>query len=73
MRNSAACLLRSRSAAILLLSAGASSAELRDWENPELTGLNNEKPHASMVICPDVATAQKIDFVHNSQRVKSSF
>ena len=50
-----------------------SSAALEDWQDPKLTGLNNEKPHASMVICPDEATARKIEFVHNSQRVKSPF
>lgn len=46
---------------------------LEDWQDPQLTGVNNEKPHASMVICPDAATARKIEFVHNSQRVKSPF
>jgi beta-galactosidase len=46
---------------------------LRDWENPKLTGLNNEPPHASMVVCPDENTAKTIEFVGNNQRVKSSF
>jgi hypothetical protein len=41
MKNAAACLLGYASAAILLAVPGASSAELRDWENPKLTGLNN--------------------------------
>ena len=27
--------------------------EPRDWENPELTGLNTEKPHATMISFPD--------------------
>ncbi|MBI5387335.1 MAG: DUF4981 domain-containing protein [Verrucomicrobia bacterium] len=46
---------------------------LEDWQDPKVTGVNNEKPHASMIICPDEATARKIEFVHNSQRVKSPF
>jgi beta-galactosidase len=45
----------------------------RDWENPQLTGINNETPHASMVICPDAATAKSIGVAQNSERVKSSF
>jgi beta-galactosidase len=31
--------------------------EPRDWENPELTGLNMEKPHATMVSFPDEQSA----------------
>ena len=62
----------------LLLALGpagpAVSAEaLPDWENPQLTGVNNEPPHATMVICPDAKTAQAIEFAANSQRVKSPF
>src|SRR5215831_2628814 len=52
---------------------GARTAELKEWENPKLTGLNNEPPHASMVACPDVKTAQNIQFVGNRERVKSPF
>jgi len=44
-----------------------------DWENPQLTGINNEAPHATMVICPDAKTALKIGTVQNSERVKSPF
>ena len=51
----------------------ASQAALEDWQDPKLTGVNNEKPHATMVICPDEATAKKIEFVNNAQRVKSQF
>jgi len=29
----------------------------RDWENQELTGLNNEKPHATLISYPDEASA----------------
>jgi beta-galactosidase len=60
------------------LAAAAAAAQraeqkLEDWEDPKITGVNNEKPHASMVICPDAATARKIAFVHNCERVKSPF
>jgi beta-galactosidase len=52
----------------------AMDAEQRpEWENPRLTGLNNLPPHATMIICPDAATAQRIQFVANSERVKSPF
>jgi beta-galactosidase len=44
-----------------------------DWLNPQLTGLNNEPAHASMVICPDAETARAIQYTANSERVKSSF
>lgn len=46
---------------------------LEDWQNPKLTGLNNEPPHATMVICPDAATARQIGVVCNAERVKSPF
>ena len=36
------------------------AAAAPDWENPQLTGLNNEAPHATMVICPDAKTALSI-------------
>ncbi|HVV00322.1 MAG TPA: glycoside hydrolase family 2 TIM barrel-domain containing protein, partial [Verrucomicrobiae bacterium] len=44
-----------------------------DWENPQLTGINNEPPHATMVICPDRRTALSIGPVRNDERVKSPF
>src|SRR5258705_2625857 len=47
--------------------------ELKEWENPKLTGLNNQPPHATMIICPDAKTAQSIRLVDNSERTKSSF
>ena len=67
--------IRLHLAAALLIAAGPlpTLRATEDWQNQQLTGLNNEKPHATMVICPDVATANKIEFVHNSQRVKSPF
>lgn len=44
-----------------------------DWENPELTGVRNLPPHATMVICPDLDTARSIGPVSNVERVKSPF
>ena len=44
-----------------------------DWENPQLTGVNNEPPHATMVVCPDANTARKIGITDNAERVKSPF
>ena len=38
----------------------SASAQTKDWQNPELTGVNNLAPHATMIICPDVTTALKI-------------
>ncbi len=46
---------------------------LAEWESPRLTGVNNLPPHAAMVICPDIATAKRIQFVASSERAKSSF
>lgn len=59
--------------ATLTTSHGLSAAELKDWENPQLTGVNNLAPHATMVICPDTETALKIGPVSNAERVKSPF
>ena len=47
--------------------------DLKDWQNPKLTGLGNQPPHATMVECPDARTARHIAFVANSERVKSPF
>ncbi len=49
------------------------AAALEDWQDPQLTGLNNEPPHATLVICPDAATAGQIGVVCNAERVKSPF
>jgi beta-galactosidase len=49
------------------------SAELQDWENPAITGLNNQPPHASTVICPDPDTAKNIQFIANSERIRSAY
>jgi beta-galactosidase len=54
-----------------LISSPAETAP--DWENPELTGINNLPPHATMVICPDAKTALKIGPVCNVERVKSPY
>jgi hypothetical protein len=48
-------------------------AATNDWENPRLVGLNNEPPHATMIICPDARTAMSIRLAANEQRVKSKF
>ena len=56
---------------VLLDHGNAEAAQ--EWENPRLTGLSNQAPHATMVICPDAATARSIQFAANSERVKSSF
>ena len=42
-----------------------------DWQNPERTGINNQAPHATMVICPDAKTARRIGPVSNAERTKS--
>ena len=49
------------------------SGALRDWENPKLTGLKNEAPHATFVICPDARTARSIQMATNREREKSRF
>src|SRR5215471_19109159 len=46
---------------------------LPEWESSRLAGVNNQPPHAAIVICPDILTAKRIQFVANSERVKSSF
>ena len=51
----------------------ADNVELKDWQDPQLTGLNNLAPHATMVICPDAKTAGKIGPASNAERVKSPF
>ncbi|HXS68129.1 MAG TPA: glycoside hydrolase family 2 TIM barrel-domain containing protein [Candidatus Polarisedimenticolia bacterium] len=56
-----------------IFARGAGTEQLPEWENPRLTGINNLPPHATMVICPDDATAKKIQFAANSERAKSSF
>ncbi len=42
-----------------------------DWENPELTGRNNEPPRASHVLCPDLDTARAIRLVDQENRLRS--
>jgi beta-galactosidase len=46
---------------------------LKDWQDPKLIGLGNQPAHATMVVCPDARTARRIEFVANSERVKSPF
>jgi beta-galactosidase len=57
----------------LLITHLTAIAGSSDWENPRLTGLNNQPPHATMVICPDAKTALKIGPVSNAERIKSPF
>lgn len=57
---------------VLLVIAGFSVCRANnDWENQKLTSLNTERPHATMVICPDEATARTIGAAVNAERVKS--
>jgi len=62
-------------ACYLTLSTGSCVAmeATLDWENPRLVGVNNEPPHATMVICPDAGTARSIRLGANGERVKSKF
>lgn len=48
-------------------------AGVEAWETPEVTGINNQRPHATLVVCPDARTAMRIGPVSNAERVKSSF
>lgn len=59
--------------ASISFTAHATGQELKEWQNPKLTGLNNEPPHATMVICPDGKTARSIQLVNNHERAKSPF
>jgi len=51
----------------------AGATELKDWENPKLTGINNLPPRASMVICPNEEVALQIRYTANEERIKSPF
>ena len=45
---------------LLLLAAGAAPAFVaNDWENPEIIGKNKEPAHATLMVYPDAASAQK--------------
>lgn len=57
---------------LLTLPTGA-QAQSKDWENPKLTGLNNQSPHATFVACPDARTAKSIGLSINAERIKSPF
>jgi beta-galactosidase len=57
---------------VLLVIAGFSVCRANnDWENQQLPSLNTEKPHATMVICPDATVAGTIGVAVNDERVKS--
>lgn len=49
------------------------AADLKEWEDPELVGVNNLPAHVSMVICPDEDTALRIGAISNAERVKSPY
>ncbi|HVV70022.1 MAG TPA: hypothetical protein VHI52_00595, partial [Verrucomicrobiae bacterium] len=53
--------------------SNAAGAELAEWQNPKLTGVNNQAPHATSVICPSPSIARSIRLVNNTERVKSPF
>ncbi|HZR18633.1 MAG TPA: glycoside hydrolase family 2 TIM barrel-domain containing protein [Verrucomicrobiae bacterium] len=57
----------------LNLLAGTAGGDLKEWQDPKLTGQNNEAPHATMVACPDARTARRVELVNNHERDKSPF
>ncbi len=57
----------------VLFGLAQEQTELPDWQNPRVTGINNLLPHASMVVCPDADIALQVQYVANSERVKSPF
>jgi beta-galactosidase len=56
-----------------LLTTATAATEGKEWQEPTITGINNQSPHAMMVVCPDANTARGIGLSVNSERVKSSF
>ena len=62
------------SGGLILFNAAAVGAQTPpDWQNPRLTGSNNLPMHATMIVCPDAATARSLGVAQNSERVKSPF
>jgi len=60
--------------ALLACKISAAPDAPRDWENPQLTGLNNEIPHATMIVCHGRRHRRAASAWHkNSERVKSPF
>jgi beta-galactosidase len=57
----------------LFVAVAADGPARDDWSNPQLIGLNNEPPHATMIVCPDAWTAHTIGVAVNAERVKSPF
>jgi len=51
----------------------ALGSDLKEWEDPKLTGVNNQPPHATMVACPDEKTARSVQLINNRERTKSSY
>ena len=46
---------------ILLADQAPAGAESNDWENPQITAVGTESPHATMMIYPDAASAARGD------------
>jgi len=42
---------------VLLAAVVSAQAEVNDWENPQITAVGTEPPHATMMIYPDAASA----------------
>ncbi|HWH69709.1 MAG TPA: glycoside hydrolase family 2 TIM barrel-domain containing protein, partial [Candidatus Sulfotelmatobacter sp.] len=55
------------------LASPASAQQLKEWQDPKLTGVNNQPMHATLVVCPDAKTARRIEFANNAERAKSPF
>ncbi|HWI59198.1 MAG TPA: glycoside hydrolase family 2 TIM barrel-domain containing protein, partial [Bacillota bacterium] len=55
------------------LAGPASAQQLKEWQDPKLTGVNNQPMHATLVVCPDAKTARRIEFANNAERAKSPF
>ena len=47
-------------AALAPLEPPLPQAQPPDWQNPILTGVNNQPPHATLVVCPDADIARQI-------------
>jgi beta-galactosidase len=49
----------------------AQEAAVCDWQNHKLLGAGSEPMHATMIACPDEATAKSVNHASNAERVKS--
>ena len=55
-------------AATSLSLSPAGAQLLKEWQDPKLTGISNQPPHATMIICPDANIARSIRLVNNAER-----